>query len=185
MVAERSPVTLLQVRRMSCQHEGSKIEIHPPLGVVSKRATCPGFHLSLYPASTALYLLGTCCSLCCCKTTFLPASVCLTLRVVYCVGEELACFHPPIQRASARHYRIQNLHSVKKSCFDTSCNMIGFNWRHQAPPFPQKQNNMEKFDQSCCKVEHRRVGGLRKEKKKQQRGLNHSFFDKGKQKLRL
>lgn len=89
MVAERSPVMLLQVRRMSCQHDGSKIEIHPPLEVDSKRATCPGFHLSLYAASAVLYLLGTCCSLCCCKTTFLSASVCLTLRVVYCVGEEL------------------------------------------------------------------------------------------------
>ena len=99
MVVERSPVTLLQVRRMSCQHDGSKIEIHPPLGVDLPRL--PSVTLSAAP-----YLLGTCCSLSCCKGTFSPASVCLTLRVARCVGEELACFHPPIQRASALQYRI-------------------------------------------------------------------------------
>lgn len=41
-----------------------------------------------------------------CKNTFSPAFVCLTPRVVRCVGEELACFHPPIQRALALQYRI-------------------------------------------------------------------------------
>lgn len=28
---------------------------------------------------------------------------------------------------------VQDLHSVIKSCFDTSSNVMGFNWQHQPP----------------------------------------------------
>lgn len=134
MVAERSPVTLLQVRRMSCQHSGSKIEIPPPLGVDSERATCPGFHLSVYPASTALYLPGTCCSLCCLRKHVL-ACLCLphTEGGPLCGGGTGALSPTDSEGLSAP---VQDLHSVKKSCFDTSSNVIRFNWRHQHPPSP-------------------------------------------------
>lgn len=168
MVAERSPVTLLQVRRMSCQHSGSKIEIPPPLGVDSERATCPGFHLSVYPASTALYLPGTCCSLCCLRKHVL-ACLCLphTEGGPLCGGGTGVLSPTDSEGLSAP---VQDLHSVKKSCFDTSSNVIRFNWRHQPPspplpsPSPQKREQHGKVwsavpwsrTQACRRTEKRK-----------------------------
>lgn len=80
------------------------------------------------------------------------------------------------------HLPVQDLHSVKKRCFDTSFTVIGFNWRQQPPPPKKKTGNVKKFDQRCRKVEHRCVGGMRGKKTMWPQSL---IFDKGKQQRRL
>lgn len=119
---ERSPVMLLQVWRMSCQHDGSKIEIHPLLGMDSEGATCPGLPLSLYPTSAipAWHLMFFCVVK---PRSFLPLIVSLRRRIIVWERNWRAISSD----SEGRRLPVQDLHSVKKSCFDISFTAIEFN----------------------------------------------------------
>lgn len=153
-----------------------------PSGPLAQASICQSI-----PPPLRSYLLGTCCSLCCLQKHVL-ACLCLphTEGGPLCGGGTGVLSPTDSEGLSAP---VQDLHSVKKSCFDTSSNVIGFNWRHQHPTTPpspkKKENNMEKFDQQCREVEHRRVGGLRKGRKNTAVASITHFLDKGRQKLRL
>lgn len=120
-----SPVTLFPARRMSCHRDRSKIEIHFLLRVDSNRATGPDFHLSLH--LPLLYLLGTCCSLCCSKIIpYWTCFVCLLLFIhsVLFQAEGSVLWGGGTSKFSywfrERCSLVQDFHYVKRSCFDAS-----------------------------------------------------------------
>lgn len=95
------------------------------LGVDSNRATGPDFHLSLH--LPLLYLLGTCCSLCCSKIIpYWTCFVCLLLFIHSVLfqaegsvlwGGGTSMFSYWFRECCSL---VQDFHYVKRSCFDAS-----------------------------------------------------------------